>query len=70
MGMKSDNGCTVYKNTENEKQDTHVTLTLFIQAIEKQGRDKEGSWRMEGLFQSDAKYFLTFLVMMFQPQLQ
>lgn len=47
MGMKSDNGCTVYKNTENEKQDTHVTLTLFIQAIEKQGRDKEGSWRMD-----------------------
>lgn len=52
---------------ENEKQDKHVILTLFIQAIEKQGRDKEWSWRMDFL-QSEAKYFPTFLVMMFQTQ--
>lgn len=64
VGIKSNHGCTVfhpYKNTENEKQDKNITLTLFIQAIEKQGRDKEGGWRMDFSTGKPSIFWLSWL---------
>lgn len=64
VGIKSNYRCTVfhpYKNTENEKQDKNVTLTLFIQAIEKQGRDKEGNWSMDFSTGKPSIFWLSWL---------